>query len=88
VLLVVYLWFKRAESRIELERLVPSTLFSSYLKTQIDPRVVCELGAGVPVLVGQIGIPRWTTKIKEKTARVGENDLDIVCGGDFGGQRN
>ena len=47
---------------------------------QIEPRVVCELGVGPIVVVGQAGMPHWTATIKEKIVRARENSLNIVKG--------
>ena len=77
---VEYLQFKRPESWIELERLLPITLLSGHLKMQIELRAPWELGIG-PVVVGQAGMPHWTATIKEKIARARENSLSIVEGG-------
>lgn len=89
MVVVVYLQFKRTVSWMELERIVPSALLSGHLKTQIDPRALCELGWGPPgVVVGQAGMPHRTVTINEKTVRARESNFNIVGGGDFGGQRN
>jgi hypothetical protein len=67
---------------MELERLFPSTLISGHLKTQMEPRALCELGLGPVGVEGQAGMPQCTATIKEKMANERENNLNIV-GGDL-----
>lgn len=69
---------------MELERLFPSALLSGHLKTQMEPRALCELGLGPVGVEGQAGMPHWTATIKQNMAKARESNLNIV-GGDFGG---